>query len=196
MKHFRHILPLFLMAAVGEGTAGGAAAEAQPPAPDNKDAKPAPVPRVKLELTFGDKKLAVLKYPFPVKAGKFPIKVNGSVCDAATTAGRGNSYTYFVVNNTSFYVAGHLPVDAEVSINFPEGYKFDDKLAPRVSNYKPKKKAAKAEGEAKPAGEGNAAVGEAKTDPAAGGVQGLGDAGGGSVADTKPADAPAAKRRK
>lgn len=110
------------------------------------EAKPAPAPRVKLTLRHGDKEFNLLKYPFPVKAAKFPVKVNGAVVDASCTAGKGKAYTYLLINNTSFYIPGTLPVDAELTVNFPEGYKFDEVQAPRVSTYKPKKP--KKEGEA------------------------------------------------
>lgn len=100
-----------------------------------------PVPRApKLTLSFEGKDTPLLKYAFPVKASKFPVKVNGAVVDAACTEGRGKAYTYLLINNTSFYVPGVLPVDAECSVNFPEGYKFDEAQAVRVSTYKPKVK--------------------------------------------------------
>jgi len=100
-----------------------------------------PVPRApKLTLSFEGKDTPLLKYAFPVKAAKFPVKVNGAVVDAACTEGRGKAYTYLLINNTSFYVPGVLPVDAETTVNFPEGYKFDEAQAVRVSTYKPKAK--------------------------------------------------------
>lgn len=107
------------------------------PAPEAK----APVPRAaKLTLIHAGVSMTLLKYAFPVKAAKFPVKVNGAVVDAATTEGRGKAYTYLLINNTSFYVPGTLPVDAETKIDFPEGYKFDEAQAVRVSTYKPKAK--------------------------------------------------------
>ena len=113
------------------------------PATDSAAATPAktPVPRApKLTLSFEGKDTPLLKYAFPVKAAKFPVKVNGAVVDAACTEGRGKAYTYLLINNTSFYVPGVLPVDAETTVNFPEGYKFDEAQAVRVSTYKPKAK--------------------------------------------------------
>lgn len=112
-------------------------------ATDSAVAAPAktPVPRApKLTLSFEGKDTPLLKYAFPVKAAKFPVKVNGAVVDAACTEGRGKAYTYLLINNTSFYVPGVLPVDAETTVNFPEGYKFDEAQAVRVSTYKPKAK--------------------------------------------------------
>lgn len=146
------------------------------------DASEPKAPRVKLTLKHGDQTLDLLKYPFPVKASKFPIVVNGVKVDAATTAGRGKAYTYMLINNTSFYVAGTLPVDAECTINFPDGYKFDDKVAPRVSNYKPKKKA-KTEGD-------NANGGEASANP---GTEDSQDA---AAAPAAPVGDKAARRKK
>lgn len=122
---------------------------------------PAAAPKaaaVKLTLKADGKEYPLLKYPFPVKAARFPVTVNGATVDAATTAGRGKAYTYLLINNASFYVAGTIPKDASCEVNFPENYKFDEKQAPRVSNYKPKK-AAKPVGEAQAAdpnaGKGN-----------------------------------------
>lgn len=146
-------------------------------------------PRVKLTLKHGDQTLDLLKYPFPVKASKFPIVVNGVKVDAATTAGRGKAYTYMLINNTSFYVAGTLPVDAECTINFPDGYKFDDKVAPRVSNYKPKKKA-KAEGDNANGDNGNGNGGEASANPGTEGAQAA------AAAPAAPAGDKAARRKK
>jgi hypothetical protein len=139
------------------------------------------VTRHKLTTVIDGVSVSVLKYAFPVKAAKYPIKVNGVPVDAATTGGKGKSYTYFIVNNTSFYVPGVLPVDAELSIDFPGDYKFDDALTARVSSYKPKPKVEKTEGEVA-AAEGIAAVtGEVSEAPA--------------EASEIPADAPKAKRR-
>lgn len=160
---------------------------ANPEAAAATEAKPAPAPRVKLTLKHDGKEHALLKYPFPVKAARFPVLVNGAKVDAACTAGRGKAYTYLLINNTSFYVPGTLPVDAECEINFPEGYKFDDTVAPRVSNYKPKKKA-KAEGEAKAEGDGAA---EAKTE----GGDNSGGTTDGDPVNPATAEAPKAKRR-
>jgi hypothetical protein len=106
------------------------------------EAKSVIAPRVSLTLKHGSTEHKLLKYPFPVKAAKFPVKVNGAEVQAATTSGKGKDYTYILINNTSFYVPGILPVDADLKVNFPEGYKFDEVQAPRVSTYKPKKKAA------------------------------------------------------
>ena len=119
------------------------ATDAAVEAPATPEAAPAKVatPRApKLTLSFDGKDHPLLKYAFPVKAAKFPITVNGAVVDAACTEGRGKAYTYLLINNTSFYVAGTLPVDAATTVNFPEGYKFDEAQAVRVSTYKPKAK--------------------------------------------------------
>lgn len=123
-------------------------------------AAPPAAPRVKLTLKHGDKEHSLLKYAFPVKAATYPIKVNGVEVKAASTTGRGRSYTYLLINNTSFYVSGILPTAAEVTVNFPEDYKFDETIAKRVSTYKPKKPA-------KPAEPNGAASGTQTPDPAA-----------------------------
>lgn len=137
-------------------TATPAAKAAPAVAEAAKDAKPR---QPKLTVTVDGKTQALLKYPFPVKAATFPVKVNGEGAVAACTAGRGKSYTYILYKNTSFYVPGTLAVDAALSINFPEGYKFDDVKAARVSNYKPKKPAKpKTEGDAKIAEGGEASA--------------------------------------
>lgn len=144
-------------------------------------AKAPPKPRApKLVATINGLEMPVLKYPFPVKAAQFDITVNGSPVKAAVTAGRGAGYTYMLVNNTSFYITGHIDAGTEVAINFPEGYTFDDAAAERKSYYKPKK-AAKVEGEPAPAQTEASAETPAQTAPN----------------DVSPAaDAPKAKRRK
>lgn len=102
--------------------------------------KAAPVPRApKLNLMLEGVAHPLLKYPFPVKAARFPITINGAVVDAACTVGRGKAYTYILMNNTSFYVSGVLPPDAACTVEFPEGYKFDEAVTVRVSTYKSKK---------------------------------------------------------
>jgi hypothetical protein len=103
----------------------------------------APTPRApKLMVSIaGAAAIALLKYPFPVKAPTFFVKVNGKEAVAAVTGGRGKSYTYFKVEGTSFYVPGAYPADTEFSVNFPEGYVFDN-TGDRKSYYKPKKAAA------------------------------------------------------
>lgn len=105
-----------------------------------KESKPR---QPRLTLTCHGETQALLKYPFPVKAAHYPVKVNGEEAIAATTSGRGKSYTYILYKNTSFYVPGTLPVDTECTIAFPEGYKFDETKQTRSSSYKPKKKAKK-----------------------------------------------------
>lgn len=99
----------------------------------------------KLVATIAGVDHPLLKYAFPVKAAKYNVKVNGVDVATATTGGRGKFYTYFLINNTSFYVAGVVPADTEMTVNFPDGYKFDDSVADRKSYYKPKAKAAAAE---------------------------------------------------
>lgn len=110
----------------------------------------------KLTVVIDGKSQPLLKYPFPVKAAKFPVTINGEKADAACTAGRGKAYTYILFKSTSFYVPGTLPVDSALTVAFPDGYKFDDAVAPRLSNYKPKKKVPAVAAAA-------AAVGEADT---------------------------------
>lgn len=103
-----------------------------------KESKPRPP---KLTVTFEGTEQPLLKYPFPVKATKYPVLVNGHAADAAITEGRGKAYTYILFNTTSFYVPGKLPVDAALTVNFPEGYPFDADVEGRKSYYKPKAKA-------------------------------------------------------
>lgn len=111
-------------------------------APASAPAAPPKAPAVKLTLRHNGKDHPLLKYPFPVKAPRYKVTVNGTPVDAATTAGKGKAYTYLLINNTSFYIAGVLAADAATEVNFPDGYKFDDTVAQRVSTYKPKKKPA------------------------------------------------------
>jgi len=107
--------------------------EANPP-------KATPKPRSpKLKATYDGNEHPLLKYPFPVKAPRFNVNVNGVACEAATTGGRGKEYTYILINNTSFYVPGVVPHDAEVSVDFPDDYAFDTEVAERKSYYKPKR---------------------------------------------------------
>ena len=102
--------------------------------------KAAPKPRApKLTATFDGVEHPLLKYPFPVKAPRFNVNVNGVACEAATTGGRGKEYTYILINNTSFYVPGVVSHDAEVSVAFPDDYAFDTTVTERKSYYKPKK---------------------------------------------------------
>ena len=91
----------------------------------------------------------LLKYAFPTKAITFTVTVNGEEAQAATTAGRGSSYTYLLINNTGFYLPKNVVLEsgADISIAFPDGYPFDDEQAVRVSTYKPKLKRAPVEGE-------------------------------------------------
>jgi hypothetical protein len=108
-------------------------AETQTPAVEAKPRAP------KLTASIDGKDQSLLRYPFPVKSPRFKVNFNGEETDAASTAGKGKAYTYFLYKNTSFYVPGIVAAGASVSVTFPEGYKFDDAQAPRVSNYKPKK---------------------------------------------------------
>lgn len=95
-----------------------------------------------LVATVNDVAHKLLKYAFPTKAIPFTLNVNGVEAHAAVTAGRGASYTYLLINNTGFYLPKDVVLAAgdEVSINFPDGYQFDDVQAVRVSTYKPKAK--------------------------------------------------------
>ena len=137
----------------------------------------------KLTLSFEGKDTQLLKYAFPVKAAKFPVKVNGAVVDAACTEGRGKAYTYLLINNTSFYVPGVLPVDAETTVNFPEGYKFDEAQAVRVSTYKPKAK------------KDAPAPADGAVDPAPAAAEGDAQAPAEQPAADAASDSPKAKRR-
>lgn len=121
--------------------------------------KATPKPRApKLKATYDGAEHPLLKYPFPVKAPRFNVEVNGVICEAATTGGRGKEYTYILINNTSFYVPGVVPHDAKVAIEFPDDYKFDDAVVERKSYYKPKK--------AKEGDEGDTPKAEATADEA------------------------------
>ena len=162
MTHRNILKTALLMAAVGEASTAGASAPAAAPAVP-KPASP------KLTVVIDGKSQPLLKYPFPVKAAKFPVTVNGEKADAACTAGRGKAYTYILFKNTSFYVPGTLPVDAALTVTFPDGYKFDDAVAPRVSSYKPKKKAATP---AAGAATGEGAAADASASASAGGEAG------------------------
>jgi hypothetical protein len=139
---------------------------ATPSAEAAKESKPR---QPRLTVTYNGETQPLLKYPFPVKAATFPVTVNGAPAVAACTAGRGKAYTYILFNNTSFYVPGTIPVDASLTVVFPENYKFDDVKAVRTSTYKPKKTAKKGEnGESAEAPEVSAegqAEEQAKTEP-------------------------------
>jgi hypothetical protein len=89
----------------------------------------------------------LLKYAFPTKAIPFTLNVNGVEAQAAVTAGRGASYTYLLINNTGFYLPKDVVLEAgaDVEINFPDGYVFDETQAVRISTYKPKAKRAQAD---------------------------------------------------
>lgn len=103
--------------------------------------KAAPKPRApKLLAIVNGVELLLLKYAFPVKAPRFPVQFNGVEVQAANTGGKGKEYTYFLVNNTSFYVPGAFAPDSVVTATFPEGYVFDEAEVARVSTYKPKDK--------------------------------------------------------
>jgi hypothetical protein len=100
----------------------------------------------------------LLKYAFPTKAIPFTLSVDGVEAHAAVTAGRGASYTYLLINNTGFYLPKDvvLGAGADVEINFPDGYSFDETQAVRVSTYKPKAKRVTTEdepGDVEPQGE-------------------------------------------
>ena len=84
----------------------------------------------------------MLKYAFPTKAIPFIVQVNGVEAHACVTAGRGASYTYLLINNTGFYLPKGVVLEsgAEISVDFPEAYTFDETQAVRVSTYKPKAK--------------------------------------------------------
>jgi len=103
--------------------------------------KAAPKPRApKLVAFVNGVEYTLLKYPFPVKSPRFPVTFNGVTVEAANTGGKGKQYTYFLVNNTSFYVPGTFAPDSVVTATFPEGYVFDEAVTGRVSTYKPKVK--------------------------------------------------------
>lgn len=144
-------------------------------------AKPVPAPRHKLTTVIAGVTYSVLKYAFPVKAAKFPIKVNGVEVEAASTGGKGKFYSYFIVNSTSFYVPGVLAPDAELTIDFPGDYKFDDALSARVSTYKPKPKKEK-EPKAEASADGTVTESDAAVNAP-------------DAAAEPQADAPRAKRR-
>lgn len=110
-------------------------------------AKTPVVRRPALVVKFADgTEKPLLRYAFPVKANTFNVKVNGVDCKAAATAGRGNSYVYVMVNNDSFYFAGVVEADAELTVDFPEGYVFRNEVEVRKSYYTPKRPKKGAEG--------------------------------------------------
>ena len=98
----------------------------------------------KLVAVIDGVEVPLLKYPFPAKAAKFNVLVNGENTEAATTGGRGKEYTYMVINGTSFYVPGSVPAESEVTVAFPEGYAFEV-TGERKSYYKAKKPKAAAD---------------------------------------------------
>jgi len=46
---------------------------------------------------------------------------------------------YVMVNNDSFYFAGTVEAEAELTVDFPEGYLFRDEVEVRKSYYIPKR---------------------------------------------------------
>jgi hypothetical protein len=146
----------------------------------------------KLTLTYNGEEQPLLKYPFPVKAARYSVRINGHQAEAATTAGRGKAYTYLLFQNTSFYVPGVIPPDSDLTVNFPEGYRFDEAVIARVSTYKPKK-AKEPKAKAEPKAEGEAAA-EAPQEGAPA-VQGDGTDPEPAVSEAV-AEAPRAKRRR
>lgn len=108
--------------------------------PAKAPAKAPVVRRPALKVKFPDgTEQPLLRYAFPVKANTFNVKVNGEYCKAAATAGRGNAYVYVMVNNDSFYFAGTVEADTELTVDFPEGYVFRDEVEVRKSYYIPKR---------------------------------------------------------
>lgn len=85
---------------------------------------------------------ALKKYPFPTKPVSFNVFVNDVETIACNTSGRGASYSYLLVNNTGFYLPKDVVIGAgaELAVNFPADYVFDDEQAVRISTYKSKVK--------------------------------------------------------
>ena len=103
-----------------------------------------------LKNTRTGEELKALKYAQPTKATEGTATINGAEVATKFTSGRGNSYTYFLLNNVSLYVKGALEAGVDHTIEVPEGFGAD---APpegkRKSYYKPKRVKKDA-----PAGEG------------------------------------------
>ena len=153
--------------------------EANPP-------KAAPKPRApKLTAVYDGIEHPLLKYPFPVKAPRFNVNVNGVACEAATTGGRGKEYTYILINNTSFYVPGVVSHDAEVTVSFPDDYAFDTTVTERKSYYKPKKAKEGDEGDTPNGADGGTESGTEAGEPSSQ-----------DVAATTEANPPKAARRR
>ena len=97
-----------------------------------------------LVATVNGETYKLLKYAFPTKAIPFTVTVNGVEAQACSTAGRGAAYTYLLINNTGFYLPKNIMLfaGAEVALDFPADYAFDETQAVRVSTYKPKRAAA------------------------------------------------------
>ena len=71
-----------------------------------------------------DQKVKPIKYPMPLKADRFDLKVNGQVVSAANTTFRDILYTYFEYSGASFYVPGHLDPAHEYTLEFPNNFDF------------------------------------------------------------------------
>lgn len=107
---------------------------------------------------------ALKKYPFPTKPVSFNVFVNDVETIACNTSGRGASYSYLLVNNTGFYLPKDVVIGAgaELTVNFPADYVFDDEQAVRISTYKPKvKREAAADEDSEAAAEAEASLDEA-----------------------------------
>jgi len=87
-----------------------------------------------------------IKYPMPLKAGRYHLTINGEQCEAAQTTFGEIRYTYFMYNGASFYVPGHHQADTLYEFTYPESYKFQPLKLDRKaqSDAAAKAKAAKA----------------------------------------------------
>ena len=97
-----------------------------------------PVRQPKVELTLVDKDSGehhkiTGRYPMPVKAKRFNLIINGELCEAAHTSGRGLDYTHFQFNKTGFFILGTFQPESDLGFIYPEGYLFDTEVKPRPS---------------------------------------------------------------
>lgn len=98
----------------------------------------------------GDEGLEVKKYPMPVKGAEGTVNINGEDVATKATSGRGQAYTYFILNNVALYVAGTLDPDAKYVMDLPEGFGSDTPPAERKSYYVRKRPSKMADGSVAP----------------------------------------------
>jgi hypothetical protein len=125
--------------------APAADAKTKTKAPKEPKAPRAPTLTLTDEST-GEVRPAV-KYPMPLKAGRFNLKVNGTEVEAATTSFGTIRYTYFEFNGSSFYVKGVVDANVGYKFSYPDTYKFEAP-APLKQAAKKAKKATEPKAEA------------------------------------------------